>query len=202
MNLSRLALSTPSSPGMRRASSKSLASSSEADLPKSLSVCPSATPMFNYLYHAIAHWERQLFHRPSDGTNIDMCHSRSCERLSNSKSRARANGGRHSPESVSKVHRRMTVPSVRVLEYESNVVTLDTTLYADSTDLDDISQPDNGMAADQDPESPSDSDSDASNKDEEPENIVETNYSANENEVLGTVGIFLIKESNFYGFFC
>lgn len=87
----------------------------------------------------------------------------------------------------------MTVPSVRVHEYESNnVVTLDTTLYADSTDLDDISQPDNGMAADQDQESPSDSDSDASNKEEEPENIVETNYAANENEVLGTVSINIV----------
>lgn len=90
----------------------------------------------------------------------------------------------------------MTFPSVRVLEYDTRqVVTLDP-VYTSHTDLDDISQPENGVAADVEI-SASDSESEASAKeDQSSEPITETPYVANENEVLGTVSI------NNYAVFC
>ncbi|XP_071560640.1 oxysterol-binding protein-related protein 8 isoform X3 [Temnothorax nylanderi] len=73
-------------------------------------------------------------------------------------------------------------------EYDTRqVVTLDP-VYTSRTDLDDISQPENGVAADAEI-SASDSESEASAKeDQSTEPITETPYAANENEVLGTAG--------------
>ncbi|XP_012231656.1 oxysterol-binding protein-related protein 8 isoform X3 [Linepithema humile] len=73
-------------------------------------------------------------------------------------------------------------------EYDTRqVVTLDP-VYTSHTDLDDISQPENGVAADVEI-SASDSESEASAKeDQSPEPITETPYVANENEFLGTAG--------------
>lgn len=90
----------------------------------------------------------------------------------------------------------MTIPSVHVLEYETHqVVTLDP-VYTSHTDLDDISQPENGVVADAEI-SASDSESEGSVKEDEPENYTETPYVANENEFLGSVRI----ETNFFVFF-
>ncbi|XP_020295200.1 oxysterol-binding protein-related protein 8 isoform X3 [Pseudomyrmex gracilis] len=76
-------------------------------------------------------------------------------------------------------------------EYETRkVVTLDPPVYTSHTDLDDISQPENGVAADAEI-SASDSESEASAKEDQDqcsEQITETPYVANENEVLGTAG--------------
>ncbi|XP_072743844.1 oxysterol-binding protein-related protein 8 isoform X3 [Anoplolepis gracilipes] len=73
-------------------------------------------------------------------------------------------------------------------EYDTHqVVTLDP-VYISHTDLDDISQPENGVAADAEI-SASDSESEASAKeDHSTEPITETPYVSNENEVLGTAG--------------
>ncbi|KMQ97379.1 oxysterol-binding protein 8 [Lasius niger] len=73
-------------------------------------------------------------------------------------------------------------------EYDTRqVVTLDP-VYISHTDLDDISQPENGVAADAEI-SASDSESEASAKeDQSSEPIIETPYVSNENEVLGTAG--------------
>lgn len=118
------------------------------------------------------------------------------ENVASSISNEEPNGGSKpsgSSRSVSVFHppispaRRMTVPSVHVLEYDTRqVVTLDP-VYTSHTDLDDISQPENGVAADAEI-SASDSESEASAKeDQSPEPITETPYVANENEFLGTV---------------
>lgn len=81
--------------------------------------------------------------------------------------------------------RRMTSPSVHALEYATRqVVTLDP-VYTSHTDLDDISQPENGVVADVEI-SATESESEGSVKEEE-EQIKETPYVANENEVLGSV---------------
>ncbi|XP_050465658.1 oxysterol-binding protein-related protein 8 isoform X4 [Cataglyphis hispanica] len=73
-------------------------------------------------------------------------------------------------------------------EYNTRqVVTLDP-VYISRTDLDDISQPENGVAADAEI-SASDSESEASAKEDQlSEPITETPYVANEQEVLGTAG--------------
>ncbi|XP_076277423.1 oxysterol-binding protein-related protein 8 isoform X6 [Lasioglossum baleicum] len=59
--------------------------------------------------------------------------------------------------------------------------------HFDEHDLDDISQPENGVAADAEI-SASDSESEGSAKEDQPETINETPYIANENEVLGSAG--------------
>ncbi|XP_018308688.1 oxysterol-binding protein-related protein 8 isoform X4 [Mycetomoellerius zeteki] len=72
-------------------------------------------------------------------------------------------------------------------EYDTRqVVTLDP-VYPSHTDLDDISQPENGVVADAEI-SASDSESEASAKEDQSEPITETPYTANENEILGTAG--------------
>ncbi|XP_018361280.1 PREDICTED: oxysterol-binding protein-related protein 8 isoform X4 [Trachymyrmex cornetzi] len=72
-------------------------------------------------------------------------------------------------------------------EYDTRqVVTLDP-VYPSHTDLDDISQPENGVVADAEI-SASDSESEASAKEDQSEPITETPYVANENEILGTAG--------------
>ncbi|XP_014468771.1 PREDICTED: oxysterol-binding protein-related protein 8 isoform X4 [Dinoponera quadriceps] len=72
-------------------------------------------------------------------------------------------------------------------EYDTHqVVTLDP-VYTSHTDLDDISQPENGVAADAEI-SVSDSESEGSAKEDQSEPITETPYTSNENEVLGAAG--------------
>lgn len=152
------------------------------------SVCPSPTPMFQHLCHAVAYWEKLLLDRsPTPGTDQEnvapsISNEESDNQLSGSSCFASAS---HPPISPA---RRMTVPSVHVLEYDTRqVVTLDP-VYTSHTDLDDISQPENGVVADAEI-SASDSESEASAKEDQSEPITETPYVANENEVLGTVSI-------------
>ncbi|XP_032676276.1 oxysterol-binding protein-related protein 8 isoform X3 [Odontomachus brunneus] len=72
-------------------------------------------------------------------------------------------------------------------EYDTHqVVTLDP-VYTSHTDLDDISQPENGVAADAEI-SASDSESEVSAKEDQSEPITETPYVSHENEVLGAAG--------------
>nr|XP_050856521.1 oxysterol-binding protein-related protein 8 isoform X2 [Vespula vulgaris] len=72
-------------------------------------------------------------------------------------------------------------------EYKTHeVVTLEP-VYASHTDLDDISQPENGVAADAEI-SASDSESEGSAKEEPLDTINETPYVSNESEVLGSAG--------------
>lgn len=86
----------------------------------------------------------------------------------------------------------MTIPIIHALEYETHqVVTLDP-VYISHTDLDDISQPENGVTADAEI-SASDSESEASAKEDQSEPITETPYVANENEILGVVSTSSIE---------
>ncbi|XP_035743282.1 oxysterol-binding protein-related protein 8-like isoform X2 [Vespa mandarinia] len=72
-------------------------------------------------------------------------------------------------------------------EYKTHeVVTLEP-VYASHTDLDDISQPENGVAADAEI-SASDSESEGSAKEDPSDTINETPYVSNESEVLGSAG--------------
>lgn len=165
---------------------------SPAIIRDSRSVCPSSTPMFQHLYHAVAYWEKQLDRSPTPGTDQ--------ENVAPSISVEEPDGDDNQPSgfscSVSTPHssifpaRRMTTPSIRVLEYDTHqVVTLDP-VYTSRTDLDDISQPENGVAADAEI-SASDSESEASAKEDQSEPITETPYVSNENEVLGVVSSLL-----------
>ncbi|KAG5320025.1 OSBL5 protein, partial [Acromyrmex heyeri] len=154
------------------------------------SICPSPTPMFQHLCHAVAYWEKFLLDRsPTPGTDQ--------ENIASSIPNEEPDGGDAQPSGsscfASAFHppvspaRRMTVPSIRVLEYDTRqVVTLDP-VYPSHTDLDDISQPENGVVADAEI-SASDSESEASAKEDQSESIIETPYVANENEILGTAG--------------
>lgn len=150
--------------------------------------------MFQQLYHAVAYWEKQLLERSStpsiDQENVVSLTSN--EKPDNDDNQPF--GSSSLPTSVphlpiSHIAHCMTVPSVHVLEYDSpQVVTLDP-VYISHTDLDDISQPENGVAADAEI-SASDSESEASAKeDQSSEPITETPYVSNENEVLGTVSV-------------
>lgn len=149
--------------------------------------------MFQQLCHAVAYWEKQLLERSStpstDQENVVSLISN--EEPDNSDNQP--SGSSSLPASaphlpISPAHC-MNVPSVYVLEYDTHqVVTLDP-VYISRTDLDDISQPENGVAADAEI-SASDSESEASAKeDQSSEPITETPYVSNENEVLGTVSI-------------
>lgn len=160
---------------------------SPAFTPDTKSLCPSPTPMFHQLYHAVAYWEKQLI-----GKSATPSHSSSPNDILDHSNFTKS--GNSSP-SVSRIchlepPRRMTVPSVRVVEYETTrrqVVTLDP-VYTSHTDLDDISQPENGVVVDADADaeiSPSDTESELSIK--EDDNISETPYVARENEFLGSV---------------
>ena len=142
--------------------------------------------MFQQLYHAVAYWDKQ-FRDKSPATDTEII------TLSNSVG-AFGDGDVYSvsdiESSASKLippsTRRMTVPSIHVLQYDNpQVVTLDP-LHSSHTDLDDISQPENGAVADAEI-SASDSESEGSAKEDQPETIDETPYVANENEVLGAV---------------
>ena len=97
--------------------------------------------------------------------------------------------------------RRMTIPSMHVpkLDIHHHVVTLDP-IYGKSlvkADLDDLSQPENGVTGD--PEvTASDTESEGSGKEEDNEQVQETPYAANENEVLGSVCFFLLFNVPFF----
>lgn len=156
------------------------------------SVCPSSTSMFQHLYHAIVYWEKLLLDRsPTAGTNQENLVSSIPNKESDCGGSQSSGSSCFASASYLLISpaRRMTFPSVHVLEYDTRqVVTLDP-VYISHTDLDDISQPENGVAADAEI-SASDSESEASAKeDQSSEPITETPYVANENEVLGTVSI-------------
>lgn len=148
--------------------------------------------MFQQLYHAVAYWEKQLLERSSTpGTDQENVMSlTSNEEPDNGDNQPSGSSGlpASAPHLPISPARCMTVPSVYVLEYDTRqVVTLDP-VYISHTDLDDISQPENGVAADAEI-SASDSESEASAKeDQSSEPIIETPYVSNENEVLGTAG--------------
>ncbi|KYN02188.1 Oxysterol-binding protein-related protein 8 [Cyphomyrmex costatus] len=185
--LSRYAPRTPTTPQRRLLS---FPQSFSPAITCDRSVCPSPTPMFQHLCHAVAYWEKLLLDRsPTPG--IDQ------ENIASLTPNEEPDGGDTQPSGsscfASASHppispaRRMTVPSVHVLEYDTRqVVTLDP-VYTSHTDLDDISQPENGVVADAEI-SASDSESEASAKEDQSEPITETPYIANENEILGTAG--------------
>ncbi|XP_020295199.1 oxysterol-binding protein-related protein 8 isoform X2 [Pseudomyrmex gracilis] len=187
--LSRYAPRSPTTPQKRLLSCPQSLTPATCD---SRSVCPSPSPMFQQLYHAVAYWEKQLLDRsPTPGTDQENIAYPNEE--SNAGNTQSSDSSRPASSSYPAIFptRRMTVPSVHVLEYETRkVVTLDPPVYTSHTDLDDISQPENGVAADAEI-SASDSESEASAKEDQDqcsEQITETPYVANENEVLGTAG--------------
>jgi len=149
--------------------------------------------MFQQLYHAVAYWEKQLLERSStpstDQENVVSLISNEEPDNGNNQPSGSSSLPASAPHlPISPAHS-MNVPSVYVLEYDTRqVVTLDP-VYISHTDLDDISQPENGVAADAEI-SASDSESEASAKeDQSSEPITETPYVSNENEVLGTVSV-------------
>lgn len=192
VDLNRYAPRTPTTPQRRLLSYPQTLSPSI--IRDRRSVCPSPTPMFQQLYHAVAYWEKQLFKRSSTpGTDQENAVSLiSNEEPDNGDNQP--SGSSELPASASHLPISpaccMTVPSVYVLEYNTRqVVTLDP-VYISRTDLDDISQPENGVAADAEI-SASDSESEASAKEDQlSEPITETPYISNEKEVLGTVRVF------------
>lgn len=147
--------------------------------------------MFQQLYHAVAYLNKQFRDRsPTPATDTEIIFSsNSVDGLDDGDVYS------HFESSISKPiqssSRRMTVPSVHVLEYDTlNVVTLDP-MHSSHTDLDDISQPENGVAADAEI-SASDSESEGSAKEDQLETINETPYVANEQEILGAVKLIIL----------
>ncbi|XP_063988717.1 oxysterol-binding protein-related protein 8 isoform X3 [Diachasmimorpha longicaudata] len=159
LNLARYAPRTPTTPQRRLLSCPQTLSPGLS----SSSRISSPMPMFQQLCHAVAYWETHLFGK-SPTPPIDNC--------TYGGSLDEEFGRRYSDNSSPKCD-------------THQVVTLDP-LDTQNTDLDDISQPENGVVADAEI-SASDSESEASVKDEE-EAICETPYVANENEFLGTAG--------------
>lgn len=145
--------------------------------------------MFQHLYHAVAYWEKQLLDQsPTPGTDQEnVASSISVEEPDGADNRPSGfSCPALAPDPTISSARRMNIPSVHVLEYDTHqVVTLDP-VYTSHTDLDDISQPENGVAADAEI-SASDSESEGSAKEDQSEPITETPYVSNENEVLGVV---------------
>ncbi|XP_076228171.1 oxysterol-binding protein-related protein 8 isoform X6 [Nomia melanderi] len=80
-----------------------------------------------------------------------------------------------------------TLPHDTTTTHETQWSEADYEKHFDEHDLDDISQPENGVAADAEI-SASDSESEGSAKEDQPETINETPYVANENEILGSAG--------------
>lgn len=154
------------------------------------SICPSPTPMFEQLYHAVAYWDKQFRDRSTTlaGDTEIILSSNSVDALGdgNIYSHFESSSSKPIPSCI----RRMTVPSIHVLEYDTPVVMLDP-LHSSHTDLDDISQPENGVTADAEI-SASDSESEGSAKEDQQEVINETPYAANEQEVLGAVKNYII----------
>lgn len=145
--------------------------------------------MFQQLYHAVAYWEKQLDARPLTPASDPENNLTSISREGSDT----ADGLSCPPSPIPQVNpvplsRRLTIPSVHILEYETrHVVKLDP-VFASHTDLDDISQPENGVVADAEI-SASDTESEPSVKEEEPDQIQETPYAVVENEVLGSVRV-------------
>lgn len=155
-----------------------------------ISICPSPTPMFEQLYHAVAYWDKQ-FHDKSPTLATDtkiILSSNSVDALSDGNIYSHFESSSSKP--ILSCIRRMTVPSIHVLEYDTPVVMLDP-LHSSHIDLDDISQPENGVTADAEI-SASDSESEGSAKEDQQEAINETPYAANEQEVLGAVKNYII----------
>lgn len=155
-----------------------------------ISICPSPTPMFEQLYHAVAYWDKQFHDKsPTLATDTEIIlSSNSVDALSNGNIYSHFESSSSKP--ILSCIRRMTVPSIHVLEYDTPVVMLDP-LHSSHIDLDDISQPENGVTADAEI-SASDSESEGSAKEDQQEAINETPYAANEQEVLGAVKNYII----------
>lgn len=155
-----------------------------------ISICPSPTPMFEQLYHAVAYWDKQFHDKsPTLATDTEIIlSSNSVDALSDGNIYSHFESSSSKP--ILSCIRRMTVPSIHVLEYDTPVVTLDP-LHSSHIDLDDISQPENGVTADAEI-SASDSESEGSAKEDQQEAINETPYAANEQEVLGAVKNYII----------
>ena len=151
--------------------------------------------MFQHLYHAVSHWEKLIGRSSTPLTDPELIESPASVIEPNTESALHRFSSPLAstfslPDPSLTPTRRMTIPSVHVLEYETRqVVTLDP-VYTSQTDLDDISQPDNGVVADAEI-SASETESEVSVKEEEEEKqINETPYVATESEVLGSVNIF------------
>lgn len=155
-----------------------------------ISICPSPTPMFEQLYHAVAYWDKQFHDKsPTLATDTEIIlSSNSVDALSDGNIYSHFESSSSKP--ILSCIRRMTVPSIHVLEYDTPVVMLDP-LHSSHIDLDDISQPENGVTADAEI-SASDSESEGSAKEDQQEAINETPYAANEQEVLGAVKNYII----------
>lgn len=155
-----------------------------------ISICPSPTPMFEQLYHAVAYWDKQFRDKsPTLATDTEIIlSSNSVDALSDGNIYSHFESSSSKP--ILSCIRRMTVPSIHVLEYDTPVVMLDP-LHSSHIDLDDISQPENGVTADAEI-SASDSESEGSAKEDQQEAINETPYAANEQEVLGAVKNYII----------
>ncbi|XP_071878918.1 oxysterol-binding protein-related protein 8 isoform X4 [Bombus fervidus] len=183
--LSNYAPQSPTTPQRRLLSCPQPLTSSMSNNPKS--VCPSPTPMFQQLYHAVAYWEKQFCDKsPPVAADTDIIlSSNTVDMLGDGDTYPHFESSISKP--ITSCSRRMTVPSVHVLEYDTpTVVTLDP-MHSSHIDLDDISQPENGVAADAEI-SASDSESEGSAKEDQQETINETLYVANEQEVLGAAG--------------
>lgn len=185
--LSNYAPRSPATPQRRLLSCPQPFLLNATDTPRS--ACPSPTPMFQQLYHAIAYWDKRFCDgSPTPATDTDIIEiSSSVGTLGDGDIYPdRSHAEIKAIKRVLSNNRRMTLPSIHVLEYDtSQVVTLDP-MHSSHTDLDDISQPENGVAADAEI-SASDSESEGSAKEDQPETINETPYIANENEILGSV---------------
>ncbi|XP_043578645.1 oxysterol-binding protein-related protein 8 isoform X1 [Bombus pyrosoma] len=183
--LSNYAPQSPTTPQRRLLSCPQPLTPSMSNNPKS--VCPSPTPMFQQLYHAVAYWEKQFCDKsPPVAADTDIIlSSNTVDMLGDGDTYPHFESSISKP--ITSCTRRMTVPSVHVLEYDTpTVVTLDP-MHSSHIDLDDISQPENGVAADAEI-SASDSESEGSAKEDQQETINETLYVANEQEVLGAAG--------------
>lgn len=182
--MSNYAPQSPTTPQRRLLSCPQPLTPSMSNNPKS--VCPSPTPMFQQLYHAVAYWEKQFCDKsPPVAADTDIIlSSNTVDMLGDGDTYPHFESSISKP--ITSCTRRMTVPSVHVLEYDTpTVVTLDP-MHSSHIDLDDISQPENGVAADAEI-SASDSESEGSAKEDQQETINETLYVANEQEVLGAV---------------
>ena len=160
--------------------------------PRRLLSCPSPIPLSQHLHNVVTNWERLVDHAVASTDASDHIVP---------------DNDPDEPSASSTVipclgilneypRRRMTVPSMHVPDCNTrrHVVTLDP-MYGASltkTDLDDISQPENGLAGDAEITA-SDTDSEGSGKEEENDQIEETPYVANENEVLGSVRNFVVN---------
>ncbi|OAD60163.1 Oxysterol-binding protein-related protein 8 [Eufriesea mexicana] len=153
----------------------------------SKSVCSSPTPIFQQFYHTMAYWDKQFHDRaptPTVDTEIILS-SNSVDGFGDEDNYSHFESTTSKP--ISSTTQQITVPSVHVLEYDTSTVVMLDPMHSSHTDLDDISQPENGVTADVEI-SASDSESEGSAKEDQQEVINETPYTANEQEVLGAAG--------------